>query len=371
MGVSSVGGQGKQIMLGFCCSPNFANYVLHAAKTSLAALLSVLVCKLLGLDEPLWAVVSSIIVMQADIGGSLKVGWMRLTGTFVGACFAVLFGTLISDLLIAMPTAVFCTVLVCMFIPKLRESVRLSGLTAAVVLMLHEPGLSIYYIGSMRFVETALGISVALAISLLVFPCRATVSLRQGLAKAMEECHKYYDLVFTGLITGKVDLEAMDKASQSLHKLRDNNARLLDLAVKEPRSRLRTTMLATISRHQQRLEEHIRSMEHACELINYAEGFHLSIKQELQVLAEQTLEGIELVAMCLRDRVTPPPLTLLAEAMADLNEKLLTIRREKKSADYDLSEVMRAHAFVTEMRYAATVVLETADRLNTYARVPI
>ena len=57
----------------------------QAVKTAGAAVLSLYVCRWLGLPEGYWAVISAIIVMQSNLKTTLRDGLSRLAGTAIGA----------------------------------------------------------------------------------------------------------------------------------------------------------------------------------------------------------------------------------------------------------------------------------------------
>src|SRR5579863_4825869 len=60
-----------------------------AARTTIAALLSFAAARLLHLPQVYWAVLTAAIVMQANLGGSIKATIDRLAGTLGGAAWGV------------------------------------------------------------------------------------------------------------------------------------------------------------------------------------------------------------------------------------------------------------------------------------------
>jgi len=58
---------------------------LHAARTTIAAVVSLLVARALKMPEPYWATVTTMVVMQSTLGAAWKVSATRFAGTALGA----------------------------------------------------------------------------------------------------------------------------------------------------------------------------------------------------------------------------------------------------------------------------------------------
>ena len=65
----------------------------HAARTTVAAVASLLVARGCGLPEAYWAVITTIVVMQSTLGASLLISTRRLAGTALGAAMGALLAT--------------------------------------------------------------------------------------------------------------------------------------------------------------------------------------------------------------------------------------------------------------------------------------
>src|SRR5262245_37772884 len=60
-----------------------------ALRTTLAGLITFTLAHLLNLPQGYWAVLTSVIIMQASVGGSLQAGLDRMLGTVAGAIWGV------------------------------------------------------------------------------------------------------------------------------------------------------------------------------------------------------------------------------------------------------------------------------------------
>ncbi len=59
--------------------------VAHSTRTAVAAVVSLLVARLLRMPEAYWASITALIVMQSTFGAALSISVQRFAGTAVGA----------------------------------------------------------------------------------------------------------------------------------------------------------------------------------------------------------------------------------------------------------------------------------------------
>ncbi|HXQ40456.1 MAG TPA: FUSC family protein [Candidatus Udaeobacter sp.] len=159
-----------------------------AARTTIAALLAFATADLLHMAQIYWAVLTAVIVMQANLGGSIKATFDRLAGTVGGAAWGVIIGLALPHagalgLALALALAVGPLALAAAFKPWLR----IAPVTAIIVLMstqAQQAGPLAYALD--RVIEILLGVAVALAVSLLVLPNRAHGALATAASRALQ-----------------------------------------------------------------------------------------------------------------------------------------------------------------------------------------
>ena len=154
--------------------------LIHAAKTALSAALCWWLALRFGLHDGYWGAISAIIVLQSNFGSTITASRDRVIGTVIGALFGFcfsLFGTLPWNYILA----VLAAVVVCGLL-GMRTSSRLAGVTITILMLVQKPG-SHWGLALDRVGEVFLGIVVALLVSTLVFPDRARLRLRDGLAQ--------------------------------------------------------------------------------------------------------------------------------------------------------------------------------------------
>ena len=148
------------------------NTLLDAVRTTVAAVLALLLARLLKLPEFYWAPVSAIVIIQSTIDPK-TLAWQRFAGTALGAALAALIATLYP----ASPAntwvyaaAIFVCGLLCVLL-RFRGGYRFAAITLSIILLIaHTSAAPI--VAWHRFVEVSLGIAVALAIALL-WPIKA------------------------------------------------------------------------------------------------------------------------------------------------------------------------------------------------------
>jgi uncharacterized membrane protein YccC len=355
-----------------------AQTLARALRTAIAATLTAVLTRVLGLEQGYWAVFSAILVMQAHFGSSVMAGWARLLGTaagaFMGALAAASADALLGQGMTPFAAAMFPTIFICALLAAKNDNLRLAGLTAAVVICLHEGGAqSAFVIGASRFLEVGLGIVVALVVS-LAWPARARVVLRLGLGKAFGRLAVLLDALVAARLSDRYDLTRVFHAKDSVLRLDLRNRQLLSAARHEPGTSAQVEHLASLLRAQGRLAEHLLAMDHAIEDAAHAapaeqacHAFHARLADELAELGAALSALLADLAGAL-ERATPlaPGCAgRLDRALAAAGSQLDALRRERVLSGCDVDEVMRFYAFYHSLREAAREARNLADAIMT------
>jgi uncharacterized membrane protein YgaE (UPF0421/DUF939 family) len=139
--------------------------LVHSARTAVAAVVSLLVARGLGLPEAYWATISTLIIMQSTLGAALTVSEQRLAGTALGAAFAALLATYFGSNTIVFAVRVFAIGLICVAL-RLGEAYRLASVTLVIVMLIARTKPA-WIVAAHRFVEVSVGIAVGLALTAL------------------------------------------------------------------------------------------------------------------------------------------------------------------------------------------------------------
>ena len=130
----------------------------------MAAGLSVSIARLLRLEFPIYAMIAAVIVSDLSAAQTRRLGVPRLAGTVIGAAI----GAVLSPLLPPGPIAIAFSIAVAMLVShllRLQDAATVSGYVCAIVLLEHDA--DPYSYGLYRLIETALGIAVAVFVSLV------------------------------------------------------------------------------------------------------------------------------------------------------------------------------------------------------------
>jgi uncharacterized membrane protein YccC len=203
--------------------------LIMAAKTALAASVCWWLAKWLGWRDGYWGSISAIIVMQSNVGSTVTASRDRILGTLIGAALGFgfsLMGVLPWNYILAVLAAMtICGLL------GLRNSSRLAGVTITIVMLVVKTGPR-WTLALDRVLEVMLGIAVALAVTTLVFPDRARLRLRDGLAQEFLLLGGFFEAVLQGF--GGTPADNLPALRNDVLAMLRGNAQLLDAARSEP-----------------------------------------------------------------------------------------------------------------------------------------
>lgn len=145
----------------------------QAIQTTVAASISYFVVDAFGLPQGFWAVMTAILVTQANVGASLGLALDRLFGSMVGVLVGGAVAVALADVHELKFAGLAVTVLVLAFFSARRPSLRIACVTAAIVI-LGDPRLGPPIASAEnRMIEVAIGTVIAITTSLVLFPARA------------------------------------------------------------------------------------------------------------------------------------------------------------------------------------------------------
>ena len=332
--------------------------LIHASKTALAAALCWWLAQSIGLHDGYWGAISAIIVLQSNMGATVTASRDRLLGTLIGAVLGFsfsLFGELPWNYILAVLAAViFCGLL------GLRSSSRLAGVTITIVMLVQNAG-SRWELALVRVGEVVLGIVVALAVTTLVFPDRARLRLRDGLAREFLALSSFFEAILGGFRGAPAEnLPALRE--DVLAMLRGNN-QLLEAARNEPSGgpgwREGLGMLSQFGRS---LFDALVALEFSVK-DSHEDGYARQLEPALGQLAANICAGFHHVAGCIHHwRFNVPPQGLnLEEDIAQLEARMNAMR--PLGIGFSQAEILRAYAVQLHLKQIARLL--RASRVET------
>ena len=165
--------------------------LIHALRSTIAAPLCWWLAVHFHLHDGYWGAISAIIVLQFNVGATIQASRDRILGTIIGAVVGfscTLFGAVPWNYIVA----VFLALVVCGLL-GFRNSSRLAGVTVTIVMLVQSN--SPRAVALDRVIQVVLGIMVAVAVTLVIFPRHLPHTLQEdvvpkgGLAEASETEH--------------------------------------------------------------------------------------------------------------------------------------------------------------------------------------
>jgi uncharacterized membrane protein YccC len=331
--------------------------LIHGAKTAFAAGLCWWIAARFGLHDGYWGAISAIIVLQSNFGATVTASRDRILGTVIGAVLGFtfsLFGALPWNYVIAVFTAmVLCGLL------GFRSSSRLAGVTITIV-MLVQAG-SHHSIALVRVVDVVLGIVVALAVTTLIFPDRARLALRDGLAQEFLVLGAFFAAILRGFRS--TPAENLESLRQEALACLDSNNQLLEASRNEPSGGPGWREgLAVLSEFGRTLFDLLVALELAMKGSS-DDAYAQQLEPALGDLVTDIHSGFQYVAGCIhRWRFHIPPANLhLEEDITKLEERMAAVR--STSITFSQAEILRAYAVLLHLNQIARLL--RASRVET------
>jgi len=138
--------------------------LVDTARTTVAAVASLLVGRALRLPEGYWSAIATIIVMQSTLGAAWTISKERLIGTAFGAGMGAVLATYTGQNLAAFGAGVFAMGMLCAMVRAGQGAYRYAGITLVIVMMIPHAN-SAWMVALHRFVEISVGIAVGLLVT--------------------------------------------------------------------------------------------------------------------------------------------------------------------------------------------------------------
>jgi uncharacterized membrane protein YccC len=181
----------------------------QAFQTAVAACLAYLATELLQMPQGFWAVLTAILVTQANVGASLGVAFDRLLGSLLGVVVGGSVAVLIVHHQQFKYPALAVTVAVLAYFSARRAPMRIACVTAAIVILgdpRFGPALSS---AGYRMVEILIGTVVSVLTTLLLFHSRAGPAISDQVARTLPLLFGLLADGLTSALGGKFDEGAM------------------------------------------------------------------------------------------------------------------------------------------------------------------
>jgi hypothetical protein len=182
----------------------------HAIRVSVACAATFAIMRIFNIPGGQWAVFTTIIVIQTNIGGTIVQAVERLIGTMVGAAAgaAAVYAQQTSGVDVVLVLTLLVAVLA--FVAASRPTLRAAPLTAVIMLVAHPLGLDPATAAAYRIGEIFLGGFIGVAATLLIFPAHAHAAVLSKLTTVLAELEAVTASHARRLSIGGADAAARD-----------------------------------------------------------------------------------------------------------------------------------------------------------------
>lgn len=340
-----------------------------AIQTTIAACLSYVIVDALGLEQGFWAVMTAILVTQANVGASLGLAADRLLGSLLGVVVGGGVAVALADAQELKFAGLAVTVLVLGFFSAQRPSLRIACVTAAIV-VLGDPRLGPPIASAEnRMIEVAVGTVVAILTMLIVFPSRAGSSFAAQVTRTFTPLFEVLRDVLSAAMGRPLDVEAMGAQGARIRAAFAEG----DTLARE--ARLEVAGYIADSPDPEAILRALRRLWHTEIMLLRAVAQPLPEKA-VQILGpsiETLRAAIDEVAVHLAAPTTahaPPNLSEVESALAAIEQRTEEMRARGETRDLPMDDIIRLMAFdfaLGQLRLNLRDIAERAPELAAFA----
>jgi len=299
----------------------------------------------------LWCVVASIVVVQEHLGAAYKVAVARFIGIGIGSLTGGLFTMLLGASPLSLGVSVGMTVALCSLF-NLKESVRFASLSSAVVMVswAFKPLNSPWEISLYRFLDSVVGIAIAIVVVHVLWPEQATKKLRESLSKAIDKLNRLFTL-------SVVLIPIAEKQDESLRPLVDDIEQILlqshtifDEAKMELVTKTNNIEIwSYLLEHLQTLLDSILSLQYVYNK-NVYEIFDQDLVRQLDSLIRQTEAYFRKISAMLIYPQNKLEAIDLTDSLEKLKQELIRFRAARPTRQFPLPDIQNFFVFFYSLK---------------------
>ncbi|MCE2983780.1 MAG: aromatic acid exporter family protein [Parachlamydia sp.] len=344
-----------------------------ALKTSIAALLSLAICheldRVIKHPDPfvsgIWCVVASIFALQPTLGGTYKAVWNRFLGVLIGSLMGAFFAHFGGAHPLILGLAIFSAVFLC-FLLGIEENYRMTALSVAVVIIPWglDSSLSPWSYAAFRFLDTCLGLGVAVFVAQALWPSQALSTMRNKLGGIIDLVRQYFEhaLTFPEISTEKMEIHKL--ASDNLIVEINQAFSEVNFAMEESKVEFffgfdSMSKWVDILSNVERLWESVREINDVFNL-SLQEVFDTELREEVKKLCSEIDSMFKDLVEKFKSDTSSYDFTRLAELKERLGVELHRFRETRVIRKYSLNHVERYFVFF----YYVKQILIESERIN-------
>lgn len=297
----------------------------------------------------LWCVVTTIVVMQANVGSTYKAGWIRILGVFIGSIFGATSVLYLGVSIPALGAATSITIFACSLL-RMKDAYRIAGLSVAVVMLswaVH-PEASPWDIAFFRSLDALVGILVAIVVSHIVWPEQTWTNIRNQLLKTLQLAKTCYHNA-VNLSTPKIQGYELSELFNLLTKLHAEleDTKLDFFALEQERENWKFAIARL-----DRLAESIAVLQ-GIPKTNLTNMFDTDLEMHVQKFIEETQNAFEeLQADCIEGAFIGYSFNLREQEQL-LREDLERFRGTHLTRNFSMADVENFYSFFYHLHFIA------------------
>lgn len=316
----------------------------------------------------LWCVVTAIITLQTNLGGTYRAVWNRFLGVVIGSIIGAAVASFAGAHGVFLGLAIAATIMICSIL-NLTDSYRIACLSVAVIIVpwgLH-PEISPWIFAFFRFLDTCAGLGIAIFIAHSIWPSQALDKLRINIATNLSVLRELYESVLFPSRSSQIQSKVLTDLLHEIDQLFIQNHLMLDESKLELFRRKEEWVLWT---------DLLASLEN---LLDSVYAIHQVFGQDVEDLADEELKNqiFDLAHQVdwifkqttarlsgLKNHEDLQPLEL---AQNKLNEQLLRFRNTRRTKQYSFDIVENYFVFIYSLKSLAKELIhfnQTLDQLQ-------
>jgi len=321
-------------------------------KTGLAGTITYAVYAGWHLPQGYWAVVSALVVTQANLGAAWKAALYRTIGSTCGAVAAALLMPMLGNGAVGVGVVLFLLATLFGYLTSLHSAFTAAGFTAALILVFGGQG-EPWHMAWLRVLYTMLGAVVAFGVGVLIWPVHARVGLRHKIASILDGAGALYRAVTAAALQGIDNEQQVRQLERQLHDLRRGITQQMDEARSELSfSRFNQGEWQAFVDLADQVRRRLTAMAEDSSLYVHA-GVQPRLLPSLPTVVEKTAQNFTSLAEAVRHSGEALNPAELDAAIRNLDGDLAKLREQRITTPFALDRMLPFWALVFNLREVA------------------
>lgn len=307
----------------------------------------------------LWSVMASIVVMQLHLGSTYQAAWMRFLGVFIGSIMGGLIISFLGAEPVIMSIGVFLTIVICSIL-GIKEGYRIASLSTAFIIIsaASKPDIDPWLFSFFRFIDSCIGIIVALSVSYFIWPETALKELRDNTCQIFSLIRHYYRFSTNLNVETASDLKFENDLNKELIEAFEKNYVYKEEALYEVRYHEGIfPNWALITNETGRIFEAISFLKELPKT-TLIKMFDDDLLKAISKVTEETEAAFKLVEKNLSLNIPIVIGESLPHSLELLNTELLRFRGTHTTRKFSLPDVQDFYVFFHNLRYIGEAIIK-------------